>query len=55
MKLLKCTLCSGEVDIIGGEHSIIKKTKCLKCGFTSGNENKGPEVVIIRKRPVIGE
>jgi len=52
MKLLKCKLCLGEVDIIGNERSNKKTTKCRKCGFTNDTETpKGPEVVIIRKRP----
>jgi hypothetical protein len=50
MKLLKCKLCSGEVDIIGNEKAINKKIKCKKCGFSNENESKFPEVVIIRKR-----
>lgn len=50
MKLLKCKICLGEVDIVGNDRSVNKKTKCRKCGFSSEPENKGPEVVIIRKR-----
>ena len=51
MKLLKCKLCNGEVDIIDNDHSINKKTKCLKCGHTSGeSEQRGPEVIIMRRR-----
>ncbi len=50
MKLLKCKLCSGEVDIVGNEKVINKKIKCKKCGFTNESESKFPEVVIIRKR-----
>ena len=30
MILLKCKLCLGEVDIIGNDRSINKKTKCQK-------------------------
>jgi DNA-directed RNA polymerase subunit RPC12/RpoP len=52
MKLLKCIVCAGEVDLVGEEHSINRKVKCRKCGFTNEVENKGPEVVVIRKRPV---
>lgn len=52
MKILKCKLCMGEVEIVGNERAIVKKTKCLKCGHTSEPEQKGPEVVIIRKRPL---
>jgi hypothetical protein len=50
MKLLKCKLCSGEVDIIGNERSINKKIKCRKCGFSNEIESKFPEVFVIRKR-----
>ena len=53
MKLLKCKLCSGEVDIVGNEKAINKKVKCKKCGFTNGStdsEQKFPEVLVIRKR-----
>ena len=52
MKLLKCKLCRGEVDIINYERSINKHIKCSKCGFSNEKEpeRKGPEVVFIRKR-----
>lgn len=53
MKLLVCKLCGGECEFVGGEHTIQKKVKCLQCGFNNldESEKKGPEVVIIRKRP----
>lgn len=51
MKLLKCKICLGEVDIVGNDRATFKKVKCRKCGFTNESENKGPEVVVIRKRP----
>lgn len=55
MKLLECTLCAGEVDIVGNERSANKKTKCRKCGHTSEPEVKnGPEVLVIRKRSISG-
>ena len=50
MKILKCKICRGEVDIIGHEHSMIKKTKCRKCGFNNQPNDKSPEIIIIRKR-----
>jgi hypothetical protein len=51
MKFLKCKLCKGEVDIVGGEFAICKKIKCKKCGFTNeSSKMKEPEVFIIRKR-----
>lgn len=52
MKLLRCKLCRGEMDIVGGERAINKKVKCRQCGYSNENENdrKGPEVVI-RRRP----
>lgn len=51
MKLLKCKLCSGEVDIVGGDFSINKKIKCSKCGFTNETlKIKLPEVYVLRKR-----
>lgn len=52
MKFLKCKICSGEVDIIGNERAVHKKIKCRKCGMSNQTEAKGPEVVIIRKRPI---
>lgn len=53
MKLLKCKICMGEVDLVGDEHTVNRKVKCRKCGFTNdAPENKGPEVVVIRKRPL---
>lgn len=50
MKLLKCIICNGEIDIIGNERAVSKKTKCRKCGLTSYEEKMAPEV-IIRRRP----
>jgi len=50
MKLLKCKICYGEVDIIGGEFSVHKKIKCNKCGFTNAEQKKEPEVFVVRKR-----
>jgi hypothetical protein len=53
MKLLKCIVCLGEVDFVGPERATNRKVKCRKCGFTNESvaENKGPEVVVIRRRP----
>jgi len=51
MKLLKCKICNGEVDIVGGEYSVNKKIKCRKCKFSNLNDaNKSPEILIIKKR-----
>jgi len=51
MKILKCRVCDGEVDIIGNHRSVSKKIKCKKCKFTNVEEkSKEPEVVIIRKK-----
>lgn len=50
MKLLKCKLCSGEVEIIGNLRLINKKVKCTKCGFTNEEKQNYPEVVVIRKK-----
>jgi len=51
MKLLKCKICMGEVDLVNNDRAVNRKVKCRKCGFTNENERSGPEVVIIRKRP----
>lgn len=42
------------MDIVGGERAINKKVKCRQCGYSNENENdrKGPEVVVIRRRPI---
>ena len=51
MKLLKCKLCKGEVEIVGSEHSINKKIKCTQCGFNNLDlDKKEPEIFIIRKK-----
>lgn len=52
MILLRCKVCSGEMDIVGNELSINKKVKCRQCGFNNETEyhRKMPEVVVIRKR-----
>lgn len=54
MKLLKCRVCGGEMEIVGNERAINKKVRCLKCGFNNANEpeRKMPEVVIMKKRPL---
>lgn len=54
MKLLRCLLCRGEVDVVGHDRSINRKTKCRKCGHGSaGTENKpAPEVIVMRRRPL---
>jgi uncharacterized Zn finger protein len=54
MKLLRCKLCSGELDIVSGEHAVNKKVRCRECGFSNADapEKKLPEVLVIRKRPV---
>lgn len=56
MKLLKCKLCGGECEFVGNEHSVNRKVRCLVCGYTNLDEpdKKGPEVVVIRKRPIGG-
>lgn len=46
MKLLRCKICDGEMEIIGGFNTIFKIVKCSECGFS--NEKK-PEVFIIKK------
>lgn len=52
MKLLRCKLCHGEVDIIGNYRSIVKKIKCQKCHYTNSQEKEKvmPEVVVLRKK-----
>lgn len=51
MKLLKCRVCGGEVDIIDSDRSVNKKIKCLKCGFSNDDlPQKKPEIVIMKKR-----
>lgn len=56
MKLLRCKLCRGEMDIINHERAVNKQVKCRQCGYTNDNNSvtergPGPEVVIIRRRP----
>ena len=52
MKLLKCKLCYGEVDIIGNYRSVNKKIKCRKCHYTNAQEKEKlvTEVVVIKKK-----
>ena len=54
MKILKCIICSGEVDILYDDRSSNKKIKCKICGFTncSTKEPKDPEIVIIRRKTI---
>lgn len=51
MKLLKCVLCGGELDIISNKDDFGKKVRCIKCGFTNASETKPPpEVFVIRRK-----
>ena len=50
MKILKCIICGGEVDIINSDRSSNKKIKCKKCGFSNHAETKEPEIIVLRKR-----
>jgi transcriptional regulator NrdR family protein len=56
MKILKCIMCKGEVDIVNSDSSsnnkIKCKIKCKKCGFTNINIKtiKEPEIVVIKKK-----
>jgi hypothetical protein len=44
----------GEVDIVGNDRSINRKVECRKCNHTTVEpERKGPEVVILKRRPVL--
>jgi DNA-directed RNA polymerase subunit RPC12/RpoP len=51
MKFLKCAICKAEIDLLKDDRSSNKKIRCRKCGHTNENEAKGPEIVIIRRRP----
>ena len=54
MKLLRCKICMGEMDIIGNNRDVNKKVKCRECGFTNVDAvQKEPEVVVIRRRTVL--
>ena len=46
MKILKCNLFNGEVDIIGGFTKVVKIIKCRKCGFS--NEKKHNIIVVTK-------
>ena len=53
MKLLKCKLCAGEVDIVGNTRLINKKIKCRKCGFSNLKEDSKKittEIVVIKSK-----
>jgi DNA-directed RNA polymerase subunit RPC12/RpoP len=54
MKLLRCIICEGEIILVdSADHSINRKVRCKKCGFTNCGEHlqkKEPEIIIIRKR-----
>lgn len=50
MKLLKCKICSGEVEIHNSGKSVLKKIKCKKCGFNNFKDfNKSAEIIVIKK------
>lgn len=52
MKLLRCKLCHGEMEIVGNYRAIVKKVKCKKCNFNNINEKekKEPEVFVIKRK-----
>lgn len=56
MKILKCKLCSGEIDILYSDHPVLKKVKCLNCGYSNAKDvgssplKSKPEVEIIVAR-----
>ena len=52
MKILKCIICNGEVELVVEDRSTNKKVRCNKCGFTNciTPNIKEPEIFIIRKR-----
>ena len=54
MKLLKCKLCRGEMEIIGNVRAINKKVKCKNCKYTNQSKHahthREPEIVVIHKR-----
>lgn len=53
MKLLRCKLCRGELDIIGGERAINKKVRCRECGFNNVDvPKKEPEIIVMKRRPM---
>jgi ribosomal protein S27E len=52
MKILKCKVCDSEVDVIGNDSSVKRKIKCSRCDKDIV-ETTGPEIIIVRKRPVL--
>lgn len=52
MKLLRCKICDGEVDIIDNEHAVNKKIKCTKCGFNNLVDREKKPIIIMRKRNI---
>jgi DNA-directed RNA polymerase subunit RPC12/RpoP len=51
MKILKCIICNGEIEIVNNDGSIFKKVKCRKCGFNNLSKKIGkyPEIIIRKK------
>jgi len=55
MKILRCIICNGEVELVIDDRSTNKKVRCSKCGFTNCTPTtniKEPEIFIIRKRAI---
>jgi hypothetical protein len=55
MKLLKCKLCNGEVDIVGNYRAVSKKVKCKKCKFSNASEKEKFTEILIIKKPSINQ
>jgi len=54
MKLLKCRVCDGEMELNSDERGVVRHARCLKCGYcgecAGSKEKREPEVVVIRRR-----
>lgn len=50
MKLLKCKVCSGEVNIVGNERAVKKKIQCTQCGFNNLEDQEKKPIIIMKRR-----
>lgn len=49
MKFLKCKLCKGQLELLDNK-GIVRRVCCKKCDFNNIENQKEPEIFVIRKR-----
>ena len=40
MRILKCRMCCGEMELAPGEHGIVRHARCIECGYSGDTINE---------------